>query len=232
MKKIVTLFFLLLIGVLSNAQDMHFTQYYAAPLYLNPAFTGANTCSRGNLTYRNQWPGISKAYKSFLVSGEHFFSKQRLGVGLLIGNDEAGSAQLRTSIVVPSVAYEITVNRSTSIRFGLQPGIGMRSVNYSRFLFGDQIARGNNSASVENMIKSKVFFDANAGALLYNSNYYIGLSVFHINKPNESLLDDKSRLPIKYSLQGGFTYKLSPERLRDKLKEKNLSMAFHARGQN
>jgi type IX secretion system PorP/SprF family membrane protein len=232
MKKLIKLLFLLLVVSFSYAQDMHFTQYYAAPLYLNPAFTGANTCSRGTLTYRNQWPGISKTYKSFLVSGDHFFSKQRLGVGLLVGNDEAGTAQLKRSIIVPSIAYELTLNRSTSIRFGVQPGIGMRSVNYSKFLFGDQIARGDNSASVENMIKSKVYFDANAGALLYNSDYYLGVSLFHLNRPNESLLDDKSRLPIKFSVQGGFSYKLSPERMRDKLKEKNLSMAFHVRGQN
>ena len=108
---------------LSVAQDMHFTQFYSSPLYLNPAFTGANVCSRVALTYRNQWPGISTAYKSYLFSADHYLDKYHLGIGLLLGNDEAGTGQLRTTIVVPSVAYEARLNKTIAVRLGVQPGI-------------------------------------------------------------------------------------------------------------
>lgn len=229
--KIVVLLFSL-IANFSFAQDIHLTQFYAAPLYLNPAFTGANVCTRVALSYRNQWPGISTAYKTYMVGADHFIQKKHLGIGLLVANDEAGSAQLKNSFILPSAAYEINLDRNTSVRLGVQPGIGMRSVNYSKFLFGDQIARGDNGPSVDNQIRSKVYFDANAGVLLYNNNYYLGLAVFHLNKPNVSLLDDKSRLPMKYTMQGGFTHRISSPRVRDKFKHKFVSMAFHARGQN
>jgi type IX secretion system PorP/SprF family membrane protein len=63
-----------------NAQDMHFTQFYASPLYLNPAFTGANVCSRATLVYRNQWPGINRAYRSYLFSMDHFLTSQKVGI--------------------------------------------------------------------------------------------------------------------------------------------------------
>src|SRR5437016_3907470 len=45
-----------------KAQDPHFTQFYANPLYLNPAFAGAAHCPRMNLSYRNQWPALQGQY--------------------------------------------------------------------------------------------------------------------------------------------------------------------------
>ena len=47
-----------------KAQDPAFSQFYANPLYLNPAFAGASEggCPRATLNYRDQWPGISRAY--------------------------------------------------------------------------------------------------------------------------------------------------------------------------
>ncbi len=40
-----------------KAQDAEFTQFYAAPLNLNPALTGAGKCHRITTNYRNQWSG-------------------------------------------------------------------------------------------------------------------------------------------------------------------------------
>ena len=46
----------------AHAQDPAFSQFYANPLYLNPAFAGTNDCPRVNLNYRDQWPGIGRTY--------------------------------------------------------------------------------------------------------------------------------------------------------------------------
>ena len=44
------------------AQDPEFTQFYAAPLYLNPAFAGTARCPRIAMNYRNQWPALSGTF--------------------------------------------------------------------------------------------------------------------------------------------------------------------------
>ncbi|MCG8577246.1 MAG: type IX secretion system membrane protein PorP/SprF, partial [Flavobacteriales bacterium] len=54
--------FTLLISGTSWSQDPEFTQFYANPIYLNPAFAGSHGCPRLNLNHRNQWPSISGAF--------------------------------------------------------------------------------------------------------------------------------------------------------------------------
>lgn len=229
--------FLLINKSLSYAQDMQFTQFYASPLYLNPAFTGANVCSRATLVYRNQWPNIKTAYKSYLFSMDHFISKQNLGIGLQCAVDEAGSGGLKTTMINPSFAYETKINKVVAMRFGVQPGVTIKSIHFDRLLFGDQIYRGGNAGAssvntVENPTQNRAFFDIGAGALIYTSKYWIGSSFFHLTRPNESLLSGGtvSTLPIKYSVHGGAKFELNEEE-RDPNLKRSITTVLHYKGQ-
>ncbi|MEJ0030308.1 MAG: type IX secretion system membrane protein PorP/SprF [Bacteroidota bacterium] len=58
---------LVLLGAdLASAQDAQFSQFYAAPLYLNPAFAGSTNQGRVGMNYRNQWPGIDANFTTNL----------------------------------------------------------------------------------------------------------------------------------------------------------------------
>src|SRR5438067_13574700 len=60
MKKVTLLLTVVLWSVVSFAQDIHYSQFYASPLTLNPALTGVNECNyRANAMYRNQWSSVS-----------------------------------------------------------------------------------------------------------------------------------------------------------------------------
>ncbi len=229
--------FLFLQSTIAIGQDMQFTQFYASPLYLNPAFTGANVCSRATLVYRNQWPNIKTAYKSYLLSLDHYMSKQNIGIGLQCAVDEAGTGGLKTTIINPSFAYETKINKNLAVRFGIQPGVTIKSIHFDRLIFGDQIARGGNAgassvASVETPTQNKAFFDIGAGGLLYTSKYWIGTSFFHLNKPNESLLTGGtiSTLPIKYSIHGGAKFELNEDE-KDADLRKSITTVMHYKGQ-
>ena len=67
---------ILLIGLATSqealAQDPTFTQFYANPLYLNPAFAGTNQCARFGLNYRNEWPNLSANYVTYSASYDQY----------------------------------------------------------------------------------------------------------------------------------------------------------------
>lgn len=226
------LFFVLLFSTPLISQDMHFTQFYSSSLYLNPAFTGANVCSRFSLTYRDQWPGIQKAYRSYLASYDNFITKYNLGVGVVVGSDVAGTSRLRTTVVNPLAAYELKMTKKMFLRIGVQPGITMKSINYNNLVFGDQIARGGNVATIEDPTETKVYLDIGAGALFYTKTFWAGMAFYHVNKPNETLLGENgtSMLPVKFTIHSGYKIMLESDD-KDLSKQRSLSPAMNYRVQ-
>ena len=69
MRKIFTLLtFVLGLVTITQAQEPQYSQFYAAPLYLNPAFTGNTEGTRFAAIYRNQWPAVSGTFQSVSAS--------------------------------------------------------------------------------------------------------------------------------------------------------------------
>ncbi|PBQ34543.1 hypothetical protein CNR22_23085 [Sphingobacteriaceae bacterium] len=234
MKNILLLFigFTFLAPRFLNGQDMQFTQFYASPVYLNPAFTGANSCSRVSLIYRKQWNGMSNPYTSYMVSFDHYLYNKHIGLGLIVAEDHAGAGSLKTTLIKPSIAYGFKITKKHSIRLGMQPGVGIRSVDYGKLLFGDQIYRGgNNVATVEAPMQSKTYFDLSAGILLNGKQFWTGVSIYHLNAPNESMINGSpSRIPMQLSLHSGFKIDLNTEE-KDSHQKKYFTPVLHYRHQ-
>lgn len=188
----------------SYSQDIQFTQFYSAPLYINPAFAGANVCSRLSTNYRNQWPGIPKAYVTYALSLDHSLPRYNSGVGLLMTNDRAGNGVLRTTSISGLYSYELQLNRKWAIRTGVKATRSARSINYANQIFGDQIARDGAAATIELLPgNKKAYFDVSAGFILYSYRYWLGFAAHHLNTPDQSFLGGNSELPINYSFHGG-----------------------------
>ena len=67
-----------------QAQDPLFTQFFSNALYLNPAIAGRDLSPRVHSTYRNQWPGINKAYVTYNLEYDQFAPDLHGGVGFQI----------------------------------------------------------------------------------------------------------------------------------------------------
>jgi type IX secretion system PorP/SprF family membrane protein len=218
-------------GLAAIAQDLQFSQFYAAPLYLNPAFTGNSVCGRVSSNYRNQWPQIGKGYVSYAFSADHYLPTIKSGIGLLVTNDKAGTGDLRTLTINGLYAYELTLTKKWSARAGFEAGIGSRSVDISKLTFADQISRGGASATVETRnYETATYFDISSGFLLYSLKHWIGFAAHHLNTPNTSLLFGENQLPLKYSVHAGTKIPINQTSDNEKAVE-FISPAINYKGQ-
>ena len=71
----------------AHAQDPQFTQFYANPIYLNPAFAGTARCPRLIMNYRNEWPALSGTFVTYSVSYDQHIDGLQGGMGLVILQD-------------------------------------------------------------------------------------------------------------------------------------------------
>jgi type IX secretion system PorP/SprF family membrane protein len=218
-----------------SGQHFQFSQFYAAPTYLNPAFTGANVCSRVTLNYRKQWTGIPGDFSTYQASYDHYVRTMKSGFGLQLFGDRAGLGGLSTTQVSFLYAYEARINKKMMGRGGLSLGTIQRKVDFSSFTFGDQIAR-QSSTSVEGFSGNGInYFDAGFGLLIYTATAWAGFSAAHINKPNQSLLNGISPLPPEFKIHGGYKYLLDePEAASNKKipNQHSITFAFNYKKQN
>jgi type IX secretion system PorP/SprF family membrane protein len=187
-----------------GAQHFQFSQFYASPTYINPAFTGANVCGRASIIYRNQWSGIPGTFTSYQASVDHYMRAYKSGIGIQLFNDVAGVGSLRTTQISVLYAYEARINKKVMARGGLSFGSVQRRVDYSAFTFGDQIARNSPTTLDVSGDGRTTYFDVGAGGLIYTNNEWIGLAVNHLNTPDQTLLNNISPLPREYKLHGGY----------------------------
>jgi len=201
-------YFLFLFGLSLQAQDPQFTQFYANPLFLNPAFAGTSIQSRLVFDTRIQWPSIPGAFQTYSASYDQFVPQIKSGFGVNIYYDRAGTGGLSTTAFNFMYAYELKIKRDLYIRPAMEVGYAIRSININRLTFGDQLQTGNLITAEIISDQTVQYFDLGAGALLYAENYWVGISFSHINTPNQSFLNEDSPLPLKYSLHGGYKFKL------------------------
>lgn len=189
-----------------QAQDAEFTQYYANPLYLNPAFAGSARCPRLTMSYRNQWPAMSGNYVTTAAAYDQHFDAISGGLGLIVMNDQAGRGVLSTTRVSGIYSYQQPISRKFSLKAGAEVTYLQKALNWSDLTFGDMIdPRRGFIYETQEIRRGGVVqaVDFSAGLLGFSDKYYFGLAVHHLNEPNESLVVGTSRLPMKYTFHAG-----------------------------
>lgn len=224
---------LLLLGALwtmrSVAQDPQLSQFYAAPMYLNPALTGNTHQDRVALNHRMQWLGTGKGYRTYAMSYDHR-SRSNSSIGGMVMHDRAGAYQLAFTQASVSYAYEARINRRSGVRGGLRLGYTMRSVDPSNLLFADQVIREAPS-TIEPMIIDRIsYFDASAGFVYFNEKFWGGFSINHLNEPQQSLsVVGDVALPMRLSVHTGYRFAVDGRNFR--VSETLMTLAMHYKSQ-
>lgn len=215
MKKLIFIpIWIILIGN-AFSQDFHYSQFYAAPLYLNPALTGSTELSRVGVNYRKQWPGLDHDFNSYSAYFDHYSMDLRSGIGVAVNSFQETNMNVNTSDVSFFYSYNLQLAENWNFRMGTQASIVRRSADLDNLVFGDQVdlfTRSINATSIDRIpdFDPYSYFDLSFGALLTNENFWLGSAFHHINEPNLSFYpdDEFNYLPIKWSVHGGWNFPL------------------------
>ena len=129
----------LLLCVQGRAQDFQFSQFYAAPLYLNPALTGISQETRMGSVYRNQWPGLDYQFTAFTAYVDHYSFDYKSGMGLSVSSFSEEFLKLNTTEVSGYYAYNLQLAEHASLQVGTQVSYVQKRGTLENLLFGDQI---------------------------------------------------------------------------------------------
>jgi type IX secretion system PorP/SprF family membrane protein len=232
---------LFVINVSIVAQDPLYSQYYAAPMYLNPALTGSSNTPRFTLNYRNQWPGLSANYVTTSFAADNYIEKYNSGIGLLFTSDNQYK-DLSTATAGLLYSYNQKITETISARYGLGASYNSRGIGarWDSFTFGDQLdANGNviqpSTDPILNNGNPKInYLDFSTGTVVYNDNFWAGVGVKHLNRPKYGFIDNTAppvRLPMLISVHGGYKFFLPNGAIDYGLgddidKEKSVSPSF------
>ena len=186
----------------ANAQDPTFTQFYANPLYLNPAFAGSHGCPRFALNYRNEWPNLSGNYVTYSASYDQYFKNISVGFGVLATHDQQGQGTINTSMLGLVYSYHLTLGRKWKMMFGARAAWYQKFLDWDKLTFGDMIDPRRGFIYATGDVPrggSRGFFDASAGTVIFNKHFFAGFAAHHLNTPNESMIIGNSPLPMRFT---------------------------------
>lgn len=209
----------MLTGII-EAQSPHFSQFYSAPLLMNPANTGYipdKIRVAGN--YRSQWGNGGSPFTTSTLSTDFRVLKDRLaegnklGFGLSLLNDKTLEGAVQNSSISVTTAYNLSLDQDNvhSIGLGFLGVYNQRQINFNKLTFENQLTTGgfDPSLPIGELLPegNKSYFDMGAGAVYHASledkSFFVGFSVFNILKKKELYLDPEFILPQRYAFIGG-----------------------------
>ena len=185
------------------SQDPHFSQFFASPLTLNPAFTGkfdGKLRVAGN--YRNQWPTINKAFTTTTISVDLPIMQSRIapndtwGLGFMGYSDQSANSAVKFNYITVSTAFHKGLDEEGYHQIGaaFQGTYSNLMVDITNLKFEDQLTSsgftGVTNEVFNNTQLKSAYFDLNAGVLYSgstsdNNNFYAGVSMYHLNRPKQ-----------------------------------------------
>ena len=183
-------------------QAMHFSQYYNAPLLVNPANAALMPESdyRLGAQHRSQWAALPAPFTTTSIYGDFqaFRNKNQtnwMGIGFAFFNDNVGDGKLNLFRSDATLAYHVQIGENHMLSAGTTVSRASRSVNFSRFSFPvqwDGYTFNRNDPNQEGKGLEKTSFNTVSAGINYaffpNESFYmkLGFSTANLNRPTET----------------------------------------------
>ncbi len=191
------------------AQDPGYSQFFANPLHLNPAYAGTTELPRMVLNYRNQWPQKGATYTTYAVSYDQLIRGKNAGLGIQMTRDQELNNIINHHSASAAYSYHLKLGDESFMTLGLKGGMVLKQFNISNLIFPSGIDQltGEISefVSAGYSDEKKLYPDFAAGAVGQHGSFFWGVSADHLNRPNESIIegDQKGMVPVKWTINAG-----------------------------
>ncbi len=233
--------FFVLWSVTAFAQDIQYSQYYANPIYLNPAFAGSTGLTRAGVNFRNQWPAMDESFVAYTAYFDHFEEGLNSSFGLIIQGAQESFTQTSLNEIGLVYSYRLRLGEGDYIQAGIQGSYVARNALFDRVILGTQldidkgVIVGEPGGGFEGDSKIRSV-DAHAGLLYYGEKAWFGFAASHLLEPEISYLaEDTNELPMKFAAHGGYRIDLAPGDINDYFnntdQERALTLGFNYKKQ-
>lgn len=217
-KKLAVLAFILFASIKVFTQDAQYSQFYAYPVFMNPAFAGSHSGTyRVGAAYRSQWAQtLERPFTSFSIEGDFKIdiaprknNSDYVGAGIIFATDRVGISNFDLFQLAFVGAYHklLSPKNNTYLSAGVIAGLHQRSVNYNGVTFQDQFNGGDAfNLPTNEILPSNSFAHSDFGIGLnfsttpdQNLGFYLGGSYVHLTEPTISFfgLDQNVDVPIE-----------------------------------
>ncbi len=213
---------LLLTSSIVRAQDVHWSQFDANPIYQNPGNTGQfNGDIRFVGNYRDQWRSVTVPFNTINITADATLPFNRnIGVGGMLFHDVVGDGQFRTVELQANASYllKLTSDSMHTIRPGINFGLNHRQLNTDQFYFDNQFdgIQYNPGLPTNEVFgtdrKSNVSFGMGAIYQYYENerlNFTGGIAIFNINRPNQGFFTTEIKRDRRVNIFANGIYKIN-----------------------
>ncbi len=216
--KYLSLFLLLNICSAGFGQDVEMSQYFSAPLQLNPALAGISYGPRATLNYRNQWSGLGDGfnggYTTYMAGFDMHIDKIRAGIGALFVGDQIMNNLYASYKVSLMYSQQIKFNRKMAMKIGISGTYVHARIKWNELLWSDMIDPYTgfyNNINVRNPtsqptpgVTATHAGEVGAGLLFFTEKLYVGFAVNNLLMHNESFSDlNEARVPVRFAVHFG-----------------------------
>ncbi len=213
---------LILVIQVAFSQDLHFSQFFEAPLLRNPSLAGIFTGDyRFQLVYRDQWNSITNAYRTGYFNGEYKMPVGRgndfLTTGLQVLYDKAGTIGLTTNQVFPVLNYHKSLSdaKTMYLSMGFMGGYVEKRIDRTKVTTNNQFdgtAYNPSLADGETFPTPDIHYWDGSVGMSFNESFgaeqqnslFLGLAYHHLNRPQNSFYQDaRTELDPKYVFSAG-----------------------------
>ncbi|HUR10464.1 MAG TPA: PorP/SprF family type IX secretion system membrane protein [Flavitalea sp.] len=211
----------------TRSQDIHFSQFFEAPLLRNPSLAGIFSGDyRVQGVYRDQWNSFTNAYRSGSLNAEY---KMPIGkgddfmtTGFQVLFDKAGTVGLTTTHLLPALNYHKSLSdeKTMYLSLGFMGGMIRKSIDVSKVTTDNQYGGGGFDPSLptgETFIPPNfTSWDASVG-MSFNTSFgidqlnslFVGAAYHHLNRPKNSFYRDPDvEINPKYILSAGVKFNM------------------------